>query len=57
MLVVSGGAMVFGLFWLAWILITLFYEGFSALSLTLFTQTTPAPGSSGGSSTRLPAAW
>jgi phosphate transport system permease protein len=48
MLFISGLTMVFGLFWLAWILITLFYEGFGALSLTLFTQTTPPPGSSGG---------
>ncbi len=48
MLCISGAAMVFGLFWLAWILITLLHEGFSALSLTLFTQMTPPPGSNGG---------
>ena len=48
MLFISGMALVFGLFWLTWILITLFYEGFSALSITLFTQNTPPPGSSGG---------
>ena len=44
MLCISGATMAFGLFWLAWILITLLYEGFSALNLTLFTQTTPPPG-------------
>ncbi len=48
MLCISGATMAFGLFWLAWILITLLHEGFSALSLTLFTQTTPPPGSDGG---------
>ena len=48
MLSVSGLAMAFGLFWLAWILLTLLHQGFSALSFTLFTQTTPPPGSSGG---------
>ena len=48
MLCISGATMAFGLFWLAWILITLLHEGFSALSLTLFTQTTPPPGSAGG---------
>ncbi len=48
MLCISGATMAFGLFWLAWILITLLHEGFSALSVTLFTQTTPPPGSAGG---------
>jgi phosphate transport system permease protein len=48
MLCISGATMAFGLFWLAWILITLLYEGFGALGLTLFTQTTPPPGSDGG---------
>ena len=48
MLGISGATMVFGLFWLAWILITLLHEGFSALGLTLLTQTTPPPGSDGG---------
>jgi phosphate transport system permease protein len=41
-------AMAFGLFWLAWILMEVFRLGFSALSLDLFTQMTPAPGSEGG---------
>ncbi len=48
MLCISGATMAFGLFWLAWILITLLHEGFSALNLTLFTQMTPPPGSDGG---------
>jgi phosphate transport system permease protein len=48
MLCISGATMAFGLFWLVWILITLLHEGFGALNLTLFTQTTPPPGSDGG---------
>ena len=48
MLCISAATMAFGLFWLAWMLFTLLQEGFSALSLTLFTQTTPPPGSAGG---------
>lgn len=41
-------AMAFGLAALIWILWTLFYNGFSALSWEFFTQDTPAPGSDGG---------
>ena len=41
-------AMAFGLVALMWILWTLFYNGFSALSWDFFTQDTPAPGSEGG---------
>jgi phosphate transport system permease protein len=41
-------ATLFGLFWLAAILATLLFHGLSAISLTLFTQTTPPPGSAGG---------
>ncbi len=41
-------AMAFGLFALLWILWTLFYNGFAALSWDFFTQDTPAPGSEGG---------
>ena len=41
-------AMAFGLLALLWILWTLFYNGFSALSWDFFTQDTPAPGSEGG---------
>src|SRR3954471_20070183 len=48
MLGISGFTMAFGLFWLAWILLTLVYEGFNALGPALFTQTTPPPGSAGG---------
>jgi phosphate transport system permease protein len=33
---------------LGWILLMLFYEGFSALSLNVFTQVTPGPGTQGG---------
>ncbi len=48
MLFVSSLTLAFGLFWLAWILITLFYEGFNALRPSLFTLNTPPPGSDGG---------
>jgi phosphate transport system permease protein len=41
-------AMAFGLLALMWILWTLFYNGFAALSWDFFTQDTPAPGSEGG---------
>ncbi len=41
-------AMAVGLFFLTWILFTLALKGFSALSLSMFTETTPAPGSDGG---------
>src|SRR5512140_3377960 len=41
-------AVLFGLFWLIWILWTLFAQGLSAISLSMFTQTTPPPGSQGG---------
>ncbi|HTH94199.1 MAG TPA: phosphate ABC transporter permease PstA [Rhodocyclaceae bacterium] len=47
-LTVSLAAMVFGLFWLVWILWTTIQLGVSGLSLTLFTQMTPPPGSEGG---------
>ncbi|TKR56910.1 phosphate ABC transporter permease PstA [Allopusillimonas ginsengisoli] len=48
MLVLSGATVVFGLFWLSWIILTLLVKGGSALSLTLLTQSTPAPGAAGG---------
>jgi phosphate transport system permease protein len=41
-------AMAFGLAALMWILWTLFFNGFNALSWDFFTQDTPAPGSEGG---------
>jgi phosphate transport system permease protein len=44
----SGAATFIGLAFLAWILWTLFSKGFGGLSLSVFTQSTPAPGSSGG---------
>ena len=49
LLTVSGLAVMFGLFWLAWILGTLFYEGGHALArATLYYQMTPPPGMDGG---------
>jgi phosphate transport system permease protein len=47
-LVMSLGTMAFGMTFLLWILWVLFANGFAALSPTLFTQTTPPPGSAGG---------
>ena len=47
-LVFSILAMVIGMSFLAWILAVLLYKGFGALSLSLFTASTPAPGSEGG---------
>lgn len=41
-------AMSTGLFFLGWILLTLLLKGGGAISLAMFTQTTPAPGSEGG---------
>jgi phosphate transport system permease protein len=49
LLAISGLAVVFGLFWLVWILGTLFYEGGHALArATLYYEMTPPPGSDGG---------
>jgi phosphate transport system permease protein len=45
---ISMLTVLFGLFWLVWILWTLFALGLSAISLSMFTQTTPPPGSAGG---------
>lgn len=47
-LTLSLAAMTFGLFWLAWILITILQLGISGLSVAVFTQMTPPPGSAGG---------
>jgi phosphate transport system permease protein len=47
-LLVSMLAMAFGLFWLCWILITLFSHGLTALTPAVFSQMTPPPGSTGG---------
>lgn len=45
---ISVLAMAFGLFWLGWILWTLLEQGLPGMSLAIFTQTTPPPGSQGG---------
>jgi len=47
-LAVSLLTMLFGLFWLGWILFTLFKAGFGGLSAKLFLEMTPPPGSDGG---------
>ena len=47
-LVLSMSAMAIGLVFLLWILTILLFKGFSALSFSLLTQSTPAPGSEGG---------
>lgn len=44
----SSLAMAIGVSFLMWILFTLLIKGFSGLSLSLFIETTPAPGSDGG---------
>jgi len=41
-------ATLFGLGWLVLILFVLLYEGFGGLSLAVFTENTPPPGSAGG---------
>jgi phosphate transport system permease protein len=41
-------AMVVGIGFLAWILIMLLIKGFGAVSIAMFTETTPGPGSAGG---------
>lgn len=40
--------MLFGLFWLGWIMLTLLTHGLGSLSLDVFTRMTPPPGSNGG---------
>ena len=47
-LAASGVAALIGMFWLVAILGTLVINGVSSLSLTLFTESTPPPGGSGG---------
>ena len=42
------GAAIFGVTWLALILFTLFYNGLAGLSVQIFTQNTPPPGSTEG---------
>jgi phosphate transport system permease protein len=47
-MVLSLAATAFGLGWLVLILGVLLYQGFSGLSLAVFTEMTPPPGSAGG---------
>jgi phosphate transport system permease protein len=47
-IVLSVGAALFGLVWLAFILAALLSQGFSAISPILFTESTPPPGQPGG---------
>jgi phosphate transport system permease protein len=47
-LFLSMTAMLLGMVFLLWILSILFFKGFSAIDLNMFTQSTPAPGSDGG---------
>jgi len=47
-LVLSMGAMLLGMVFLLWILSVLLIKGFSALDLSLFIHSTPAPGTEGG---------
>ena len=47
-LVLSLGAMSFGLFWLAWILVETIRLGVGGLSIATLTQMTPAPNEVGG---------
>jgi phosphate transport system permease protein len=48
MMVLACAATLFGLGWLVLILGVLLWEGFSGLSLQVFTEMTPPPGASGG---------
>lgn len=48
MLTLSLFTLVFGLFWLFWIIGTLLIKGGGSLSMDLFTQSTPGPGGQGG---------
>jgi phosphate transport system permease protein len=48
MMMLSVAATLFGLGWLVLILGVLLYEGFSGLSLKVFTENTPPPGADGG---------
>lgn len=47
-LFLSMSAMTVGLVFLLWILVILFFKGFSAFSLDLFLNKTPGPDSVGG---------
>lgn len=45
---ISVLAMLFGLFWLGWILLTLLEHGLPGMGAHIFSQSTPPPGSEGG---------
>ncbi|WP_340610114.1 phosphate ABC transporter permease PstA [Xenorhabdus bharatensis] len=47
-LFLSMATMVFGLFWLVWILISTITKGLDGMSVALFTEMTPPPNSEGG---------
>ena len=47
-LILSVAAAGFGLIWLALILYSLFFNGFSAINAKVFTEITPPPGEDGG---------
>jgi len=46
--VLGTAATVFGLFWLAWILLVTLHNGIQALTPSIFTASTPPPGAQGG---------
>ncbi len=48
MMSLSAAALAFGLFWLAWILGVLLWEGGAAVRPSLFLRMTPPPGADGG---------
>lgn len=48
MIALSMAALIFGLFWLCWILLVLLIKGGGAISLSLITESTPPPGQAGG---------
>lgn len=48
MIALSGATVLFGLFWLFWIILTLIIEGASVLLPSLFIKMTPPPGETGG---------
>jgi phosphate transport system permease protein len=48
MLTLAFAALIFGLFWLFWIIGVLLVKGGGSLSLALLTQSTPPPGQDGG---------
>lgn len=47
-LILASGAMVFGLFWLGWILVTVLKLGAAGIHLNTFLNMTQPPGSAGG---------